>query len=337
MASQTIISDNPLCACGCGESISLGKRFVHGHHRKGVECSPEHKAGISMANKGRIMTIEQRMVNSMVHCGLPSGMMGKHHSDESTEKLRIASTGRVASEATRRKLSECHKGRLVSEATKMKLSRAFKGKKLSAEHCEAIRLSHLGKSSPMEGKTHTEETKRKISEIHKGKVLSDEICQKMSLSKMGHNVAEETRMKISLSNMGKVSPMKGKTHSSDTKRKMRLATINRISIQAFNGMPMVPRIGIIESGVIDTLQNVCPYPIIRQHQVCGYFLDGYIPELNVAIEFDEAKHRLKIERDIVRQAEIEKELRCVFFRITPKQWKEKNDVLCDFMKLLRVA
>lgn len=337
MASQAIISDKPLCACGCGDSVNLGKRFVHGHHRRGVACSPEHKAGISMANKGRVMTAEQRMLNSEVHLGLSSGMKGKHHSDKAKEKLRIAFTGRVASETTKQKLSECHKGRLVSEETKMKLSNAFKGKRLSAEHCEAIHLSHLGKPSPMEGKTHTEETKRRISEAHRGKILTDEICQKMSLSRMGHSVAEETRTKISLANMGKASPMKGKTHSGDTKRKMRMAAISRISIQAFNGMSMVPRIGIIESEVIDTLQNICPYPIIRQHQVCGYFLDGYISELNVAIEFDEAKHRFKISRDVARQAEIEKELKCVFFRITPEQWKEKNDVLGDFMKLLKVA
>ncbi len=337
MESQPIILDKlPQCSCGCGNQVKrLGLMFVHGHHRRGILMTQEQKEKISLANKGRIMTTEQIRVNSEVHLGVSSGMKGKHHSDETKEKLKNASTGRVCSDETRNKLSECKKGRLVSDETRNKLSKAFKGRKLSTEHCESLRLSHLGKPSLLKGIPRSSEVKKKLSTANKGRIMPEDVRQKMSLSKMGHNVSEDTRIKISLSNVGKISPMKGKFHSIDTKKKMRLSAIDRISSQAFGGLPKMPRIGIIESEVVDKLQSVCPYRIARQYQVCGYFLDGYIPELNIAIEFDEAKHRLKTERDMTRQLEIEKELGCLFFRITPTQWKEKNNVLEGFTKHLK--
>lgn len=58
------------------------------------------------------------------------------------------------------------------------------------------------------------------------------------------------------------------------------------------------------------------YTIKKQYPVCGgkYKLDWYIPELNLAIEFDESAHQQKITADKERQAEIEAELQCKFLR-----------------------
>ena len=59
---------------------------------------------------------------------------------------------------------------------------------------------------------------------------------------------------------------------------------------------------------------------IRRQYFTNYgLLDGYIPELNLAIEIDEKHHfdrkgNLK-EKDIERQKNIEKELYCKFLRI----------------------
>ena len=60
------------------------------------------------------------------------------------------------------------------------------------------------------------------------------------------------------------------------------------------------------------------YTIIRQFPVFGgkYRIDWYIPELRLAVEFDEAHHETpsSIKRDAARQTEIEAALGCRFLR-----------------------
>lgn len=43
------------------------------------------------------------------------------------------------------------------------ISRGLTGKKLSASHVQNLRRSHLGQTSPMEGRQHSESTRRKMS------------------------------------------------------------------------------------------------------------------------------------------------------------------------------
>lgn len=59
------------------------------------------------------------------------------------------------------------------------------------------------------------------------------------------------------------------------------------------------------------------YTVVRQYQVLNYRIDFYIPELNIAVEYDEHQHkRVKIEEaDAIREAEIKRELGCVFIRV----------------------
>ena len=52
-----------------------------------------------------------------------------------------------------------------------KISNSLMGKKLSKEHCESIRHSHLGLPSNRKGKTHSEEAKKKNRLAHFKKEL----------------------------------------------------------------------------------------------------------------------------------------------------------------------
>lgn len=73
----------------------------------------------------------------------------------------------------------------------------------------------------------------------------------------------------------------------------------------------------------EIIQNLFKgYTIIEQFPVLGgkYRIDWYIPELHLAIEFDEAHHSTpnNQEADKARQQEIEKVLGCRFLRYTDK-------------------
>jgi Rha family phage regulatory protein len=61
-----------------------------------------------------------------------------------------------------------------------------------------------------------------------------------------------------------------------------------------------------------------------QHRVLSYRLDGYIPSLNLAIEYDEEHHKHNTEKDKHRQTIIEKELGCDFVRLSELDSNAKN-------------
>lgn len=114
---------------------------------------------------------------------------------------------------------------------------------------------------------------------------------------------------------GQKHPMYGKHHSLDSKRKQRISHIKVIERQRNNGLPIHPTIGRYETSILDNLENNFGYRIVRQYSIVGYFIDGYCPALNLAIEIDESFHKRKQIKDIIRQNEIEKELGCKFIRI----------------------
>lgn len=61
-----------------------------------------------------------------------------------------------------------------------------------------------------------------------------------------------------------------------------------------------------------------------EKHVAGYFLDGYDEKLNIAFEYDEAKHYIDVEnsvlreKDIIRQQNIIEKLGCEFYRYNEK-------------------
>ncbi|WP_132941847.1 endonuclease domain-containing protein [Vibrio crassostreae] len=56
-----------------------------------------------------------------------------------------------------------------------------------------------------------------------------------------------------------------------------------------------------------------------QYKIGPYLVDGYFPDLNLVVEIDEEHHDSQIEDDRIREAYIQKELGCEFYRIDVKE------------------
>ncbi|MFA5397845.1 MAG: NUMOD3 domain-containing DNA-binding protein [Methanogenium sp.] len=128
---------------------------------------------------------------------------GKHHSEETKRKIRIARSKQIITEETKRKISEGNKGKIYSEETKQK-----------------IRNAKGGKNHHFYGKHLSEEHKIKLREANKGKILSEEHKRKIGESNKGKIYSEETRRKIGLSGLGRIPWNKGKKMSEEHKRKL---------------------------------------------------------------------------------------------------------------------
>lgn len=114
------------------------------------------------------------------------GNFGKHHSEETKQKLSKFHKGMKLSEETKIKMSETHKGlfhsedtrrkisesltgRIVSDETKQKLSEVRKGMKHTEDTLQKLREMESGENNPFYGKHHSDETRKRISESKKGK------------------------------------------------------------------------------------------------------------------------------------------------------------------------
>ena len=169
------------------------------------------------------------------------------------------------------------------------------------------------------------ETKNKLSEAKKGldgywlgKERSQKTRKKISETNKGRIFSKETREKISEANKGEKNSFFGKKHSEESRKKMRISAIKYMEQCKKNGLPFFPTIGKNEKYILDELAKQIGYKILRQFSVIGYFLDGYVPHINLAIEVDEPRHKNKTEKDTIRQKEIEQELGCTFLRIKTK-------------------
>jgi len=206
-----------------------------------------------------------------------------------------------------------HFGKLPkSQEHKKNIGKAFKGRIFTEEHKRKI-------SKSKKGKKQSEEHKKKLSEVRKGKPTWNK----------GKKMSSEWKERVSKNFLGK-------KHTSEYKKKMRLYAIKRIEDQILNGEPLTPCIGEEERNFLNQSENILNLKIYRQFSICGYFVDGYIPELNLAFEFDEIKNHKNYKKDLQRQKQIEKELRCTFFRITDEEWKDKRQKILDQIRRIKM-
>ena len=172
--------------------------------------------------------------------------------------------------------------------------------------------------SMRKGYKHTAEAKFKISMAQKGRVRTLEHCKKLSESskksgfQKGHipwNKGESSGM-LGRKHTKETKIIMSKVVSEETKEKLRESVFNYA--KRVNGA-ICPRIGRNETQLLNELEIELNHKILRQYKTCGYFLDGYIPKLKLAIEIDEMP---KItERDVKREQNITDRLGCQFLRI----------------------
>jgi len=165
--------------------------------------------------------------------------------------------------------------------------------------------------------------------LRRNRKISEKIQSLVQLNpKMGHHISHRDeivkKMSTTIQNQflnGRTIWNKGKkfgSHTREHKRKIRESLIQYVETVRLKGKPLYPCVGLNEKQILDSLEEKYNFPIQRQYRVAGFFLDGYIPELNIAFEVDEEYHfengKLSVS-DIRRQQEIEDELKCQFVRI----------------------
>ena len=86
------------CLCGCEKEVKPGKKFVHGHHRRGQKLSEETKRKLSVVHTGSHHSEETKSKISIAssgkdHSGENNPHFGKKHSEETKAKISIANSG----------------------------------------------------------------------------------------------------------------------------------------------------------------------------------------------------------------------------------------------------
>lgn len=216
---------------------------------------------------------------------------------------------------------------------------------------EAIRQTHLGNKDNIA--KLRERGKNNIGEKNPMFGKKGQLCHRF-----GCKVSEETKTKLRasriqmpLSEIHKNNirkGLKGKTHSSETKRKMRIAHLKHLEKNGFQG----PRYNQTACDFFEKLEKSFIWNGIfaRKNKEffigeLGYFVDYYEPNFNIVIEFDEPKHYtidncLK-NKDTERMTEIIKVLNCYFYRYNQrtKELKKYDNKFEDqwFQKLLQIS
>ena len=184
----------------------------------------------------------------------------------------------------------------LSKETKDKMSKAKKGKIFTDEHRKKLSLSLKGKKKNYpNGKFFSQEHRKKLSLARKGKPMLESAKKKLR----NRIVSEKTKQKH-----------RDRKHTEEEKRKMRIGMFNHLKKRC--GI-LFPNIGKNETKILDNVEQELNTKILRQYKCEGYFLDGYIPEINVAIEVDE-RPKIK-EKDIEREKIIKNKLKCKLIRI----------------------
>ena len=142
------------------DSINCGYNILEDN----IEFSDKYRDEMSRAvkssplNEERIQNLKEKMK------GVRNPFYGKHHTEESKEKMRAAKVGKKLTEEHKRKISESNNrpflGKHHTEESKEKMRAAKIGKKQTEEHKRKVREA-------LKGRKVAEDVKKRISETHK--------------------------------------------------------------------------------------------------------------------------------------------------------------------------
>lgn len=125
-----------------------------------TEYSKHYRTNVSDSMKSSLKNIQriEKLKVSMKGEGNP--FYGKHHTEETKEKIRSKKIGKHLTEEHKKKISKNN-------------TRPFLGRKHKPESKEKMRNAHMGKHL-------TEEHKKKLSEVGKGRVIPEETRKRIS-------------------------------------------------------------------------------------------------------------------------------------------------------------
>lgn len=237
------------------------------------------------------------------------------------------------------------RGSLCSKCSHPSISfEEIHGKERASELRERYSRERSGKNNPFYGKAHTSESLQKM----KGRTVSEEGRRNMTGPRP--SISGENNPMYGVRLTGSLNPMYGKTHtpesiekmkrnrtilrgehsphygnspSDETRRKMRVSAINRMTTEFGTVMPSF---NPTACQLIDEYGNEHGFNF--QHAMnggefhitdLGYFVDGYDEEKNVVIEYYEMAHKRTKKRDARRKKEIVEHLGCEFIEL--KEWE----------------
>lgn len=118
-------------------NVSLGNKYGN----IGFKHSEESRKKLSESCKGRVITKETRKKLSQANSGENNPFYGKHHSEETKQKIIKAHKGTHHSDESKRKIGIAHKGKFHSEESKRKMSEARRGKPQPAFNKVVLQLT----------------------------------------------------------------------------------------------------------------------------------------------------------------------------------------------------
>lgn len=130
-----------------------------------------------------------------------------------------------------RKIKSTLKQRFEDPELRKRISEQATGRHHTEETKQLLSKLRSGAGNGMYGKSVSQEVKDKLSKRFKGRVLSEEHKRKLSESSKGRIISQEQKDRISktLKEYFKINPnpFAGKTHTTATKRKLRIKNLNK--------------------------------------------------------------------------------------------------------------
>lgn len=171
--------------------------------------------------------------------------------------------GKKHTKKTRKKISAMATGRIISQETRDKISKTNSGKRCGKEN------PMYGKEGYWKDKHLSDDTKKKISKKLKGDKHPN----------FNKHLTDEHKLKISLSNIGKKV-------SKETKKKMSLNMIDRISKNPEEFFKkMSPKFSKGHRR-IETILKDNSVNFIHEYKILSYSIDIFLPDYNVCLEID---------------------------------------------------